>query len=195
MYAPSHFREERIEVLHGLVEAHPLGALVRFGEDGLAADHIPFELVPASGEAPRGVLRAHVARANPLWRQDGAPALAIFQGPSGYVSPELYDAKTIDGRVVPTWNYAVVHAHGRLRTIDDTGWLLAHMRRMTLRQERRQGRGWTVDDAPRDYIDKLVRATVGIEIVIDRLQGKWKASQNRGEEERMRIALATGMAP
>ena len=195
MYAPSHFREERIEVLHGLVEAHPLGALVRFGEDGLAADHIPFELVPASGEAPRGILRAHVARANPLWRQDGAPVLAIFQGPSGYVSPELYDAKAIDGRVVPTWNYAVVHAHGRLRTIDDTGWLLAHMRRMTLRQEHRQGRGWTVDDAPRDYIDKLVRATVGIEILIDSLQGKWKASQNRGEEERMRIALATGMAP
>ena len=195
MYLPSHFREERIEVLHGLVEAHPLGALVRLGEDGLAADHIPFELTPASSDAPRGILRAHVARANPLWRQDGAPVLAIFQGPSGYVSPELYDAKAIDGRVVPTWNYAVVHAHGRLRTIDDTEWLLAHMRRMTLRQEHRQGRGWAVDDAPRDYIDKLVRATVGIEIVIDGLQGKWKASQNHGEEERMRIAHATGMAP
>lgn len=195
MYLPSHFREERIEVLHGLIDAHPLGALVRLGEDGLAADHIPFELAPASSEAPRGILRAHVARANPLWRQDGAPVLAIFQGGSGYVSPELYDAKAIDGRVVPTWNYAVVHAHGRLRTVDDAGWLLAHMRRMTLRQERRQGRDWTVDDAPRDYIDKLLRATVGIEIVIDRLQGKWKASQNRGREERMRIAHATGMTP
>jgi len=181
MYIPSHFLEERIDVLHGLIEAHPLGALVRLGEDGLAADHIPFELVPPSGEAPWGVLRAHVARANPLWRQDGAPVLAIFQGPSGYVSPELYDAKTADGRVVPTWNYAVVHAHGRLRTIDDTEWLLDHMRRMTQRQERRHGHGWAVDDAPRDYVDKLVRATVGVEIAIERLQGKWKASQNRGE--------------
>lgn len=195
MYVPSHFREERIEVLHRLIEAHPLGALVRLGDDGLAADHLPFELVPASGDAPHGMLRAHVARANPLWRQDGAPVLAIFQGPSGYVSPELYDAKAIDGRVVPTWNYAVVHAHGRLRTVDDAEWLLAHMRRMTRRQEQRHGHGWAVDDAPGDYIDKLVRATVGIEIAIERLDGKWKASQNRGEAERSRIAHATGMAP
>ena len=193
MYLPSHFREERIEVLHGLVEAHPLGALVRLGEDGLAADHIPFELVPASGEAPRGILRAHVARANPLWRQDGAPVLAIFQGPSGYVSPELYDAKAIDGRVVPTWNYAVVHAHGRLRSIDDPAWLLAHMGRMTEKQEETQGRGWRMDAAPQDYIGRLVQAVVGIEIAIDRLQGKWKASQNRSAEERARIAHAGGM--
>jgi transcriptional regulator len=191
MYMPAHFREERAEVLHGLIERHPLGAVVRCGEDGLDADHIPFELVAASGAAPHGILRAHVARANPLWRQDGAPVLAIFQGPSGYVSPELYEAKAIDGRVVPTWNYAVVHAHGRLRTIDDADWLLAHMGRMTQRQE--GPGGWRVDDAPRDYIDKLVRATVGIEIVIERLAGKWKASQNRSEAERARIAHATGM--
>jgi transcriptional regulator len=191
MYVPSHFREERVEVLHGLIGRHPLGALVRLGEDGLDADHIPFELAPASSEAPCGILRAHVARANPLWRQDGAPVLAIFQGPSGYVSPELYEAKAIDGRVVPTWNYAVVHAHGRLRTVDDADWLLAHMGRMTQGQE--GPGGWRVDDAPRDYIDKLVRATVGIEIVIERLEGKWKASQNRSETERARIAHATGM--
>jgi transcriptional regulator len=194
MYLPSHFREERIEVLHGLIEAHPLGALVRLGDDGLAADHLPFELVAASDDAPRGVLRAHVARANPLWRQDGAPVLAIFQGPSGYVSPELYDAKAVDGRVIPTWNYAVVHAHGRLRSVDDADWLLAHMRRMTQRQERRHGHGWAVDDAPRDYLDKLVRATVGIEIAIARLDGKWKASQNHGQAERARIAHASGVS-
>lgn len=191
MYVPAQHREERLEVLHGLIARHPLGALVRLDEDGLAADHIPFELAPASSEAPYGILRAHVARANPLWRQDGAPVLAIFQGPSGYVTPELYDAKAIDGRVVPTWNYAIVHVHGRLRTIDDATWILAHMGRMTQRQE--GPGGWRVDDAPPDYIDKLVRATVGIEIVIGCLEGKWKASQNRSEPERARIAHATGM--
>ncbi|ALK95553.1 transcriptional regulator [Massilia sp. WF1] len=195
MYVPQHFAEDRLEVLHGLIEAHPLGALVRLEEDGLAADHLPFELAPPSGEAPYGLLRAHVARSNPLWRQDGAAVLVLFQGPSGYVSPALYDARAVDGRVVPTWNYAVVHAHGRLRSVDDAAWLLAHMGRMTRRQEGRDhGHGWEVEDAPRDYIDKLVRATVGIEIVIERLQGKWKASQNRGEAERARIAHATGMA-
>jgi transcriptional regulator len=176
MYVPSRFAEERIEVLHGLIERHPLGALVRLDGDGPAADHIPFELAPASSEAPCGVLRAHVARANPLWRQDGAAVLAIFQGHSAYISPERYDLQALEGRAVPTWNYAVVHAHGRLRTIDDAAWLLAHMRRMTRRQEDAHGHGWSVDAAPRDYVDKLVRATVGIEIAIERLQGKWKSS-------------------
>ena len=102
--------------------------------------------------------------------------LAIFQGPSGYVSPETYDLQAIAGRAVPTWNYAVVHAHGRLRVIDDRQWLLAHMRRATAHQEGRHGHDWSVDDAPRDYIDKLVRATIGIEIAIGRLQGKWKTN-------------------
>jgi transcriptional regulator len=193
MYVPAHFAEERLEALHGLIEQYPLGALVRLGDDGLAADHIPFELVPPSPEAPHGLLRAHVARANPLWRQDGAPVLAIFQGPSTYISPELYDLAAIGGRAVPTWNYAVVHAHGRLRSVDDAGWLLAHMRRMTQRQEEAQGRGWRVESAPRDYIERLVQAVVGIEIAIEGLQGKWKGSQNRSEEERARIAHAGGM--
>jgi transcriptional regulator len=193
MYIPAHFAETRIDVMHGLIERHPLGALVRLDGDGLAADHIPFELVPPSPEAPRGTLRAHVARANPLWRQDGAALLAIFQGPSAYISPELYDLEAVDGRAVPTWNYAVVHAHGRLRTVDDAEWLLAHMRRMTQRQEDAQGRGWRVDAAPSDYIERLVQAVVGIEIPIGRLEGKWKASQNRSAEERARIAHASAM--
>jgi transcriptional regulator len=195
MYLPSQHAEERLEVLHGLIHSHPLGALVRLDGDGLAADHIPFELAPASIDAPFGILRAHVARANPLWRQTEGPVLVLFQGPSGYVSPRLYDAAAADGRVVPTWNYAVVHAHGRLRSIDDPAWLLAHMARMTRREEGRQqnGPGWTIEDAPRDYIDKLVQATVGIEIVIERLEGKWKASQNRSDAERARVQHATGM--
>jgi transcriptional regulator len=197
MYLPSQHAEARLEVLHGLIEAHPLGALVRLDGEGLAADHIPFELAPASDEAPYGILRAHVARANPLWRQDAAPVLVLFQGASGYVSPRLYDMEASEGRVVPTWNYAVVHAHGRLRIVDDPAWLLAHMGRMTRREEDRwqqtRGQSWTIADAPRDYIDKLVRATVGIEIRIERLEGKWKASQTRSEAERARIGHATGM--
>jgi transcriptional regulator len=194
MYLPSQHAEERLEVLHGLIEAHPLGALVRLDGEGLAADHIPFELAPASDEAPDGTLRAHVARANPLWRQPQGPVLVLFQGASGYVSPRLYDMEAAEGRVVPTWNYAVVHAHGRLRIVDDAGWLLAHMGRMTRREEGRQhGQSWTMADAPRDYIDKLVKATVGIEILIERLEGKWKASQTRSAAERARIGHATGM--
>jgi transcriptional regulator len=184
MYIPARHAEERLEILHALIERHPLGALVRLDGDNLDADHIPFELVPACDEAPYGILRAHVARANPLWRRADVPVLALFQGPSGYVSPTRYDLPAIEGRMVPTWDYAVVHAHGILRTVDDPAWLLAHMRRMTRREEDRQedrqkrGHGWTVDDAPRDYIDKLVTATVGIEIVIDRIEGKWKTSRN-----------------
>lgn len=175
MYVPARFAEERLEVLHGLIGQHPLGALVRLDGDGLAADHIPFELVPPSAHAPHGLLRAHVARANPLWRQEHErPVLAIFQGPSAYISPELHDLQALGGRAVPTWNYAVVHAHGRLRTIDDADWLLAHMRRMTQLQEDAQGRHWRVDAAPRDYIGRLLQAVVGIEIAIERLQGKWK---------------------
>ena len=176
MYMPAHTAEERLDVLHALIEAHPLGALVRPDGDGFTADHIPFELAPPTKDAPWGLLRAHVARAHPLWRRDGAAMLAIFQGPSGYVSPETYDLQAIAGRAVPTWNYAVVHAHGRLRVIDDRQWLLAHMRRATAHQEGRHGHAWSVDDAPPDYIDKLVRATVGIEIAIGRLQGKWKTN-------------------
>jgi transcriptional regulator len=178
MYNPARHAEERLEVLHALVEAHPLGALVRVDGGDLAADHVPFELLPASGEAPRGILRAHVARANPLWRQAGAPVMVLFQGPSGYVSPASYDLQAIGGRMVPTWDYAVVHAHGRLRTLDDPEWLLAHMRRMTRCQEDAHAHGWSVDDAPRDYIDRLVQATVGIEILIDRIEGKWKLSRS-----------------
>ena len=176
MYNPNRFVETRLDVLHTLIMQHPLATLVTHGPDGLAADHIPFEIGAPTDAAPFGVLRAHVARANPLWRQDGAAVLAIFQGPSGYVSPEVYDLQTLAGRAVPTWNYAVVHAHGCLRVIDDRDWLLAHMRRATTHQEGRHGHAWSVGDAPRDYIDKLVRATVGIEIAIGRLQGKWKTN-------------------
>ncbi len=172
MYVPVRFAEQRLDVLHALIDRNPLGALVRAGADGLDADHLPFQLVPPSPGAPHGVLRAHVARANPLWHVDGAAVLVLFTGAQGYESPLSYDLVKLEGRAVPTWNYAVVHAHGRLRTVDDRAWLLAHMDAATRRHEGADG--WSIGDAPPDYIDRLVRATVGIEIAIERIEGKFK---------------------
>ena len=135
MYNPHRFAETRLDVLHTLINQHPLGTLVTHGPDGLGADHIPFEIGAATDAAPFGVLRAHVARANPLWRLSGTPVLAIFQGPSAYISASLFAEKAISGKVVPTWNYATVHASGTLRAIEDRAWLLALVNRLTDRYE------------------------------------------------------------
>jgi transcriptional regulator len=193
MYTPTAFKETRLEVLHRLIDEHPLGALVMHGDDGLDADHLPFEISAPRPGAPFGVLRAHVARANPLWQRNEAGALVLFQGPSAYVSPAFYEQKAIDGKVVPTWNYAVVHAHGSLRAVEDPEWLLGLLERLTKRHEASRPAPWKVADAPRDFIEGLLKAIVGIEIVIDKLEGKWKASQNRAADDRARIAqgLAT----
>ncbi|MFL6674748.1 MAG: FMN-binding negative transcriptional regulator [Massilia sp.] len=195
MYVPSRFEETRPDVMHRLVSEHPLGALVMHGAAGLDADHIPFEMSEPTPEAPLGVLRAHVARANPLWRQDGAAALVLFQGPSAYITPAFYEQKALDGKVVPTWDYAVVHARGTLRAVDDPDWLLALMGRLTSRHESPRPAPWSVDDAPRDYIERLLKAVVGIEIVIERLEGKWKASQDHSQGDRERIAAGLAEHP
>jgi transcriptional regulator len=192
MYAPSHFDETRPELLQGLIAQHPLGAVVVSGAAGLTADHIPFELGPATADAPFGVLRAHVARANPLWRHDGE-ALVIFQGPSAYVSPSLYEEKPISGRVVPTWNYALVHAHGKLRAIEDPVWLLALLERLTDAHEGKRAMPWKVDDAPRDWVERIMQAIVGIEIPVQRMQGKWKLSQNRSQQDQQMVAADTAI--
>lgn len=192
MYIPKHFAEPRLSALFEMIGQHPLGALVRVGDDGLDADHVPFELAPPTPDAPFGILRAHVARANPLWKSDGAPVLVLFQGGSAYVTPNLYDKEAAGGRVVPTWNYLVVHARGRLRAIEDPAWILAQMTRLTGRHEGPYG--WAVEDAPPEYVDKLVTSTVGLEIVIEGIEGKWKASQNRSKDERARIEKETGLS-
>jgi transcriptional regulator len=192
MYTTSHFDETRPELLRGLIAQHPLGAVVINAGGALMADHIPFELGAATAQAPCGVLRAHVARANPLWRHD-ADALVIFQGPSGYVSPSLYEEKPVSGKVVPTWNYAVVHAQGRLRAIEDPAWILALLTRLTDAHEGSRALPWSVEDAPRAWLDGLLQAIVGIEIDVRQLQGKWKLSQNRSRTDQLAIAADTAL--
>lgn len=195
MYLPSHFEESRIEVLHELMRRHPLATLVTTGSGGLNANHLPVELDAAP--APYGTLRCHVARANPLWRDHapGGEALAIFQGPQVYVSPSWYETKKQTGEVVPTYNYAVVHAYGALRIIDDPAWLRGLVTRLTERFEGASAAPWQVGDAPQEFIEKQLRAIVGIEMTIARISGKWKASQNRPAEDRAGAVEALRAAP
>jgi transcriptional regulator len=187
MYLPKHFEETRVEVLHGLIRAHPLGALVTLTANGLEANHIPFEIDP--DPAPFGTLRGHVARANPAWRElSRGDALIIFQGPQIYVSPSWYPSKREGGKVVPTWNYALVHVYGPLRAVDDAAWLRVFVEKLTDRHEAARPDRWHVTDAPADYVDKMVTAIVGIEISIARIVGKWKVSQNRPAADRVGVA-------
>jgi transcriptional regulator len=184
MYLPSHFREERGEVLQALMRRHPLAVLVTMGTDGLLANHIPLEWDPEP--APHGSLVGHVARGNPMWR-DRRPeieALAIFQGPQSYVSPSWYETKRETGKVVPTWNYAVAQARGPLVVHDDTKWVRALVGRLTDRHESGFPVPWKVTDAPEEFIDRQLKAIVGIEIPIRQIEGKWKMSQNRPEADR-----------
>ena len=190
MYLPKHFEETRVEVLHELIHAHPLGALVTMTADGLDANHIPFEVDPSP--APFGTLRGHVARANPVWRDASraVEALVIFQGPGTYISPSWYVTKKETAKVVPTWNYVVVHAHGALRAIDDREWLRAFVEKLTNRHETGRREPWKVTDAPADFIDKQLGAIVGIEVPMTRLIGKWKVSQNRPAADRDGVVQA-----
>ena len=184
MYLPKHFEETRIDALHRLVREYPLGTLGTLAGDQLEANHIPFLLQP--DPPPNGTLQGHIARANPLWRQlaPDARALVIFQGPQTFISPSWYSSKSETGKVVPTWNYAVVHARGRIRVMDDPGWVRAHVEELTNRHEGRRPAPWKVTDAPSDFIQTMVRSVVGIEIALEQLQGKWKVSQNRPAKDR-----------
>lgn len=170
--------------MHALIHAHPLATLVTSAGGALEANHIPMLIDPAP--APHGTLRGHVARANPLWRErhEGGEALAVFQGPQTYVTPSWYPSKRDTGKVVPTWNYAVVHARGPLVVRDDLAWLRDLVSRLTDLQEAGWPQPWGIADAPADYIERMLEAIVGIEIPVVQLQGKWKVSQNRSEADR-----------
>lgn len=186
MYLPAHFAQQDPQALASLMRDHPLAMLVTQGADGLTADHLPLEF-----DAVTRTLRGHVARANPLWRHaDGQAVLAVFRGPEAYVSPSWYPSKAATHKVVPTWNYAVVHAHGPLRAVDDSAWLRALVGRLTDRHEAPLSTPWAVDDAPADYVQQMLRAIVGIEIAVERLIGKWKVSQNRSDADREGVAAA-----
>jgi transcriptional regulator len=184
MYLPRHFEETDGRVLHQFIRTHPFGALVTATNGGLDANHIPFVL--ESEPTPHGTLRGHIARANPLWRECSATtqAMVLFQGENAFVSPSWYPSKQETGKVVPTWNYVVVHAHGPLRFIDDAAWVRAHVETLTNQHEHERAAPWRVTDAPADFIDRLVQELVGLEIPIARLAGKWKVSQNRSERDR-----------
>jgi transcriptional regulator len=186
MYTPPAFAEDRLPVLHDLIRAHPLGLLVTGGAHGLLANAIPFTLVD---EGPRGTLRAHLARANPQADalRDGE-ALVVFQGPQAYVSPSFYPSKREHGRVVPTWNYVVVQARGRAVVTDDAGWLRDQIGALTKAHEGARAVPWAVGDAPAPFVAAQLRAIVGVEIAVERIEGKWKASQNRPEPDRAGVA-------
>ncbi len=181
MYQPAHFAETRAEVMHALMRAHPFATLVVVTAGGLEANHIPLLVYP-----DEGVLRGHVARANPLWREHDprVEALAIFQGPQHYITPSWYPSKAEHHKVVPTWNYVVVHARGAMTVIDDAAWVINHVSEMTAHNEAGQARPWKVSDAPADFIAQTAKAIIGIEIKIATLTGKWKVSQNRPEKDR-----------
>lgn len=178
MYLPAQFEESRTEVLRELMREHPFATLVAHGADGLTANHLPLHLEPEIG--PFGALQGHVARANTVWQQFAdTEVLVIFHGPQTYVTPSWYETKQEHGKAVPTWNYVVVHARGRLRAIDDPAWLRQQLETLVTHHEAAFAEPWQIDDAPPDYIDKMLAAIVGIEIVITDLKGKWKISQNQ----------------
>jgi transcriptional regulator len=192
MYLPDHFAESRVEVLRQLIREHPLAALVTLNAKELNANHIPFEL--DAEPAPFGTLRGHVARANPVWREYSREieALAIFQGAQHYITPSWYPSKQETGKVVPTFNYIVVHAYGAMRVIDDREWLRGLVGRLTNRHEAARAQPWKVSDAPDDYIEKMLGAIIGIEIPLTRLVGKWKASQNQPAANRNGVIKGLG---
>jgi transcriptional regulator len=186
MYLPTSFHETRIDVLHALIRDYPFGTIVLHGAEGLAANHLPFELVSDT------LLHGHVARGNELVQADGAPVLVIFQAADGYISPNWYPSKHETGREVPTWNYAVVHVHGHLRVTNDKVWLRQLLERLTDHHEADQPNPWHVSDAPEDHIEKMLQAIVGIEISIDRIEGKFKLSQNHPDANRAGVLRGLG---
>ncbi|MFT4435447.1 FMN-binding negative transcriptional regulator [Caballeronia sp. 15715] len=179
MYLPAHFDESRKDVMHALIAGNPFGSLISHGKSGLDANHIPFEL--ASNEGDLGVLHAHVARSNPLWQDvvDGDEVLVIFRAGDAYISPTWYPSKHEAHKQVPTWNYVVVHAHGRITIRDDEKYVRSVVARLTRTHEATEPQPWKMGDAPRDYIDTMLKSIVGLQIDITRLTGKSKLGQNK----------------
>lgn len=187
MYLPKIHEESRLDVLHTLIRAHPLGTWVVADEAELLVNHIPFFLDASRGAF--GTLVGHVARANPIWKTAPStlPSVAVFKGPQTYITPSWYPSKHEHGKAVPTWNYAVVTAHGRPQFIEDRAWLYTHLGHLTEAHEASQALPWKIDDAPPDFTEKLMGAIIGVEIPIERIEGKWKTNQNRPEPDKLGV--------
>lgn len=192
MYVPPHFQESRVEALHELIDKYALGVLVTNGRNGLDANHIPFELDAKHGE--HGTLHCHVARSNSVWQDiaDGDEVLVVFRAADAYIAPNWFPSKQEFKKQVPTWNYLVVHAHGRVTVRDDERYVRGLVARLTRKHEAGQADPWKMTDSPKDYIDMMLKNIVGIEIVVTRLEGKSKLSQNR--EKRDIVAAGTVLA-
>ena len=197
MYLPSAFRQDDLAELHAQMQASPFALLTSAGAAGVQASHLPLLLEPDEGEF--GTLYGLFARANPHWRdlQGGAEALAVFSGPDAYISPDWYPAKAEHGKVVPTWNYIAVHARGPVELIEEPERLLQIVSRLSDQHESGRERPWAVSDAPREYIDSMLRAIVGFALPIRRLEGKWKLGQNRSAADQagVRDGLAASTSP
>jgi transcriptional regulator len=184
MYIPKANEETRIPVLHELIASAPLASLVTLTSSGLLASHIPMVLDDDGSEF--GVLRGHISRANPQWKDmiASVDALAIFAGHHHYISPSWYPSKAENGKQVPTWNYVVVHAYGPLKLAEDARWLMTHLERLTDVNEASSPMPWKVSDAPEEFIRSMLNGIIGLELPIRKLEGKWKVSQNRTERDR-----------
>lgn len=183
MYQPPHFREDDLDTQHALIRAHPLGLLITAGPAGPTANALPFHLVAGSGA--KGMLQAHLARANQQWKEiaAGASVLVVFQGANAYITPSWYATKRETGKVVPTWNYAIVQVRGKATVIDDPAWLRQQIEALTGSHESAREAPWAVHDAPEKYIDAQIKGIIGIEIEIADIDGKWKVSQNRPQAD------------
>ncbi|MEA2872081.1 MAG: transcriptional regulator [Hyphomicrobiales bacterium] len=196
MFLPDHFRVEDIAEMHALMRARPFAALVSTTQAGLYGTHLPTVL---KDEGTFGTIECHLSRANPHWKDlaEGGEAMMIFQGPDGYITPNWYATKAATGKAVPTWNYAIVHAYGRPAVMKEKDWLLRHVTELSDQQERSEAHPWKVSDAPASYVDVMLRGIIGFRFEITRLEGKWKMSQNREPQDRVRVveglkARATG---
>jgi transcriptional regulator len=190
MYRPDLFRVDDVKEMHALMRGRPFASLVSAGASGLFASHLPTVL---KDEGPNGVIECHLARANPHWKElaEVAEALMIFHGPETYISPNWYPSKAQHGKVVPTWNFAAVHAYGRPEVKQERDWLRRHVTELTAQQERGESQPWLVSDAPPAFIDVMLRGIVGFRFPIARLEGKWKMSQNREMPDR--AGVVTGL--
>ena len=183
MYTPAAFRLEDLPTLHAQMTQTPLAIVVSHDENGMQASHLPLLVVP--GDGPFGTLKGHFAKANPQWKtlQAGGEILVIFPGEQAYISPGYYPSKAEHGKAVPTWNYIAIHAYGQAETFDTPERLRPLLHELTHKHEHRRAQPWTLDEAPPAYIDSMLRAIVGFELRIERLEGKWKLGQNRDKND------------